>query len=893
MTNITFTRFQGKSTVAKGYDLDSTGALIKVPADPFYNGAFKTINASLEELPVIVKSMKPGDLIAAGTNAKLASGSCPNDATRSAASFKFPAGRGLLIIDGDSLQEFDIHSDEDFVRALNKLDPAMIPAGMVISPSASSGIAYNSLKSGFKGVHALIGIDVATAVPVVLETLHKRSVLIGLARAQITGSGTVLVKSIVDTALKTAHQPCFEGGARILNTAITQEREVTFYEGNILISADIKPLTAADEIAYTDACNRVIASVQVEAEAVRLKWHAKRVAEMTARGATDEQSLKTLDRANGGALFGNYVIHTDKFGLVTVATILANSAKFHGATCADPIDPSYGQNKAKIYSDQDKPVINSMAHGGSGPYFLRPETDLDFDMVDDSPQHSRAELVEMINATTDFNELTDSIAKLVCTCDLKESERDSLRKLIAKKAGVSLASIKADAISFDGVASEVTKLNHLKAARDVITSHGEGDLIGSAGFLWGWSCDGVWKIVDDREIKQSIHAVTSKASLTSTVVGSVLDLIKTEAYIPNHQFDRNSDTINCLNGELIYKNDQYVLEPHDRSHYRTTMIPVDYDPDAACPRFEQFLAEVFKSDPDCVEKSLLVCEFLGYTLTTNCRYEKFLMTNGSGANGKSVLLAVIAELLGKVAITSVQPSQFENPFMRAHLHGKLANIITEIAEGAEINDAQLKSLVSGEMTTASHKHQPTFDFIPYAKHIFATNHLPRTRDYSEALYRRALVLTFNNKFDGSNRDVHLIEKLKAELPGILNMALAGLKRLNENKAFTVCSSSLEITSRWRRESDQVSQFVDEACEINPDKKTAIALLYDSYKAWAMDVGIRHTVNRNTFTERLGFLGVEKYKGTGGIRLMSGICLRPKIQGDYITAEFESNDEAFV
>ena len=155
------------------------------------------------------------------------------------------------------------------------------------------------------------------------------------------------------------------------------------------------------------------------------------------------------------------------------------------------------------------------------------------------------------------------------------------------------------------------------------------------------------------------------------------------------------------------------------------------------------------------------------------------------------------------------------------------------------------------------------------------------------------MLTFNNKFDGVGRDVHLIDKLKAELPGILNMALAGLKRLNENNAFTVCSSSLEIASKWRRESNQVAQFVEEACEFNPGKKTAVALLYESFKSWALDGGVRYTVPRDKFTERLELLGLEKARGTGGTRSMAGIGLRPKFQGDYFSADLDSNIEALV
>jgi hypothetical protein len=136
------------------------------------------------------------------------------------------------------------------------------------------------------------------------------------------------------------------------------------------------------------------------------------------------------------------------------------------------------------------------------------------------------------------------------------------------------------------------------------------------------------------------------------------------------------------------------------------------------------------------------------------------MLIGSGANGKSVLMSVLISLLGKNNVTAVQPDQFESRFQRAHFHGKLANVITEIKEGGEIADAQLKSLVSGEMTTAEHKFKEPFEFIPFATHWFGTNHMPHTRDFSDALFRRAIILTFNNKFEGKNCDVHFKQNLQ-------------------------------------------------------------------------------------------------------------------------------------
>jgi hypothetical protein len=87
---------------------------------------------------------------------------------------------------------------------------------------------------------------------------------------------------------------------------------------------------------------------------------------------------------------------------------------------------------------------------------------------------------------------------------------------------------------------------------------------------------------------------------------------------------------------------------------------------------------------------------------------------GPGANGKSVLLEVIRLLVGPGQVAAVQPEQMDNRFQRAHLFGKLANIVTEIKEGGEIAGAALKAITSGELTTAEHKFKKPFDFQPFS-----------------------------------------------------------------------------------------------------------------------------------------------------------------------------------
>lgn len=97
-------------------------------------------------------------------------------------------------------------------------------------------------------------------------------------------------------------------------------------------------------------------------------------------------------------------------------------------------------------------------------------------------------------------------------------------------------------------------------------------------------------------------------------------------------------------------------------------------------------------------------------------------------------------------------------------------------------------------------------------------------------------MSFNNRFEGDRRDVNLIAKLLAELPGILNIALRGAARLLVRKEFTECPSSDAIKDEWRLEADQVRQFVEEYCGEKPDQRVASRKVFSSYQAWAREAG---------------------------------------------------------
>lgn len=477
--------------------------------------------------------------------------------------------------------------------------------------------------------------------------------------------------------------------------------------------------------------------------------------------------------------------------------------------------------------------------------------------------------IQNFTSATTHEEIEDLLKDTLIVSNI---QRQKLMEEIKEKTGVPLLELK----SFIAGHKKTTVPDQLQLAQIVITNVGKENILTSVSNVWLWSQSGVWKTISDRELKKITQDAlkAQDVSVSRSLVDGVVDILKSETFKPEHSWNALSNIINTQNVELFTREKNWFYCAHHREHYLTCQIPIQFDSNATCPRFMMFLDEIFEGDLDAPEKKKVILEMLGYSLVNHTEYESFVMLVGTGANGKSVLLDVIRKLLGPENVSAVQPSQFSNKFQRAHLHLKLANLVTEIPEGHVIADAELKSIVSGELTTVEHKNKDPFDFKPFATCWFGTNHMPHTRDFSEGLLRRAIIIPFNKQFKpGVNADPNLKEKLYNELPGILNVALEAFKGVIVNGKFTEPQSCHEAKQEWRLQSDQVAQFVDEKCALEPQLETASNMVYSLYKLWAMEAGIRHKLNHKNFTTRLMKLGVKTKRGTGGTRMLVGIGLR--------------------
>ena len=468
--------------------------------------------------------------------------------------------------------------------------------------------------------------------------------------------------------------------------------------------------------------------------------------------------------------------------------------------------------------------------------------------------HTHAEWLEQIISTIDRDALLDHAKNISISPTLRDSDREHLHKLIAKRLGSTIKVLRQDlAREIDGSEGKVDK-DDRQLARETL----DENLIFSGDGFYRWRDTGVWSPSPDREVRTLIGNTLEKNGLPvkNRMIGDVLNLAKDEAFDRDAVFDMpQGDRVNVLNGTLELKVGEWVLREHRREDFLTSQLPVEWHPDATCPRFRQFLDEVFAGDEDAADKCLLILEMTGYTLLQTCALEKFIMLIGGGSNGKSVLLKVLQALVGKYGYSAVTPSDLSNETSRLMLRGKLANIVPELPAGSVLADDAMKAFTSGEATSAKKLYADKITFTPFATLWMGTNNLSHSRDLSRGMFRRALLVEFNQSFEG-REDVHLIDKLVGELPGILVAALQAYAKVEARGNFTIPASSVAACKAWRLRCDQVATWLEERTEPDLDGVCRHSSAFADYQMWALTCGIKLKVSKAEFTLRLESLGKE-------------------------------------
>ncbi len=326
-----------------------------------------------------------------------------------------------------------------------------------------------------------------------------------------------------------------------------------------------------------------------------------------------------------------------------------------------------------------------------------------------------------------------------------------------------------------------------------------------------------------------------------------------DAYLPEPAQNQKEVLINLKNGTYFISSDKNGLREFNRSDFLMYQLPFEYNPDAKADLFQQYLDDVLP-EKEC---QMILAEFLGYLFVPKMKLEKALLLHGSGANGKSVFFEIVNALLGKENITMYSLQNLTNPngYYRAKIVNRLLNYASEI--NGKLETSVFKQLVSNEPVEARLPYGQPFQMTNYGRFIFNCNELPQQVEFTNAYFRRFLIIPFEVTIPAEKQDKDLAKKIiEAELSGVFNWVLSGLERLTIQNGFTRSDKVDEQVDLYRKGVDNVNQFItDEGLIPSVEEWIKLKELYVEYSRYCVDFGFR-SLNKRNFRERLEHLNIK-------------------------------------
>lgn len=378
--------------------------------------------------------------------------------------------------------------------------------------------------------------------------------------------------------------------------------------------------------------------------------------------------------------------------------------------------------------------------------------------------------------------------------------------------------------------------------------------------------------------KRTALATWALKSEAAPRIKAMVDLARSEAGVAMHYglLDQRPRRLTVANGTLDLWSGQ--LGPFDRADLMTKMVDIPYHDDAECPIWRATLDVIFGGDAALIA---YVQRAVGYSLTGDTSEQCLHLCHGTGSNGKSTMLDVLAELSGEYG----QQADFQTFLDRRHDSGPRNDVArlagarlvrsSEVGDHKRLNEGLIKSLTGGDIITARFLYSEDFEFKPQFKLWLAANHKPVIRGTDYAIWRRIRLIPFDVTITAEQVDSDLPAKLRGELPGILRWAVEGCQMWLES-GLRPPERVTAATADYKAESDLLAAFIDENCEIGPGLSEQGAKLYAAYKRWA-EMNGEYIMTNTRFGRELGDRGYgAEHTMTGkvrrGIALASGDTL---------------------
>jgi putative DNA primase/helicase len=373
------------------------------------------------------------------------------------------------------------------------------------------------------------------------------------------------------------------------------------------------------------------------------------------------------------------------------------------------------------------------------------------------------------------------------------------------------------------------------------------------------------KVMHDQGVNSANDALVKHAnkSLSAERIGATVKMLASEKkmFAEADDFDRHRHLLNVENGILNLTTGDLI--PHDPSYLCTKKMNASYQPDAPCPRWDEYLSTVIP-DPELRD---FTQRMAGYTMTGNPVQRALAILYGPGGTGKSRFVEILAALFGSYGATAAE-SLFRSKREQNgptndlnDLRGARLASVSELDYGIRMDEALVKRLTGLDRITSRGLYEENQTWLPQCVIWLATNHLPRINSDDGAIWDRMKVIAFKEQITEEKKDPYILDKLMAEADGILNWLLAGVAKYQE-LGLDQPERVRQSVAEYQNEQDVVRQFLEDSetegrLLINADNHEYTILrtqLYAMFHEWCRANLIPSTLGQMRFNARLAAHG---------------------------------------
>jgi P4 family phage/plasmid primase-like protien len=283
------------------------------------------------------------------------------------------------------------------------------------------------------------------------------------------------------------------------------------------------------------------------------------------------------------------------------------------------------------------------------------------------------------------------------------------------------------------------------------------------------------------------------------------------------------------------------MREHRPSDMLTQCAPVDFKPDAPCPRFEKFVDEIFPGD---IELQSYFQTFLGMCITGEVRDHALGVWYGEhGRNGKGATVRTMTSVFGKSIIREVPYTLWElnrsnGPHTEqiAGLRGARMVVSQEGNQGVAMNTSLLKNFSGGDRISARHLYGKEFTFDPTFTIVLTTNYLPEFSSGGAALWARTKAVLFGQSF-ADRVDIDLEPTIQGpEREGVAAWVVRGAVKYYDQGRLKDPLSVVQATEHHKDEVDPLKPLVGELFDYDPEHEVKRSAFNAELKQWRDDNG---------------------------------------------------------